>query len=101
MGHLAAIEPNAIVVHLSEKRTTVEQDILFLVAYFWLLFFDFPHCRKDLLSFICRRLRHKPLIWAQNSARLGPIHTSGFRQRIKGTIAGTVLFWGLKNLKDA
>jgi hypothetical protein len=93
--------PNAIVVHPSEKRATLEQDMLHLVAYFWLLFFDFPRNRKDLISFICRRLRHKPLNWARNSPRLGQINSSEWRVRIKAIIAGTVLYWGLKNPKVA
>jgi O-antigen biosynthesis protein len=100
-GHRAAYVPNAIVIHPSENRATLEQDILCLVAYFWLLFFDFPRNRRDLFSFICRRLGHRPLNWTRNSPRLGKINTSELKLKLKAVIAGTVLFWGLKNSKDA
>jgi len=46
MGHRAAFVTNAIVVHPSEKRATIEQDSLRLVAYFWLLFLIFRGIEK-------------------------------------------------------
>jgi len=99
-GYGIAVVPNAFVVHPIEERASLEEDILRMVAYLWLLFFDFPRNRRDLLSYIYRRLRHKPLTWARNSPQLGRIITCGFRLRIKSFIAGTILFWRLRNLKQ-
>jgi hypothetical protein len=92
LGYSAVHIPAALVVHPSEIRISIEQSASYAIAYWWLLFFDFPGHRLQLVQFLFRRLRHKPLSWPRSSPDLGPIITSGWRVRIKAGLAGTLLY---------
>ena len=92
LSYRAAYVPAAIVVHPHVRRSSIEQEVSRSIAYWLLLFFDFPEHRHELLGFLFRRLRHKPLTWKRNSSDLGPIITSGWRVRIKAVLAGILLY---------
>lgn len=92
LGYRAVHTPAALVVH-PFKAGNVEQEASQAIAYWFLLFFEFPGHRLDLVQFLFRRLRHKPLTWQRSSPVLGPIITSGWRARVKATLAGIRLYF--------
>ena len=100
LGYSAVHVPAALVVHPSEIRISIEQSASCAIAYWLLLFFDFPGHRLELIRFIIRRLRHQPLTWPRSSPDLGPIITSGLRVRIKASLAGTLLYLRARKVKD-
>lgn len=98
LSYYAAHVPAAIVVHPFVRRSSIEEEVSHAIAYFLLLFFEVPGHRLDLLKFIFRRLRQKPLTWPRNSPSLGLVVTSGWRVRIKAALAGTLLYMRAKRL---
>lgn len=91
LGYRAVHNPAAIVVHPS-KPISIEQEASSSIAYWLLLFFEFPGHRLDLFRFLFRRLRQKPLTWPRNPQAAGEIITSGWRVRLKASLAGTLLY---------
>ena len=91
LGYCAVHNPAAKVIHPS-KPIRVEQAAPRAIAYWLLLFFEFPEHRLELIQFLFRRLRHKPLTWQRSSPDLGPIITSGWRVRINACLAGILLY---------
>jgi len=100
LGYRAVHVPAAIVSHPSQTRISIEQAASCAIAYWLLLFFDFPGHRLELIQFLFRRLRHKPLTWQRSSPDLGPIITSGWRVRINACLAGTLLYLRSRKSKD-
>jgi glycosyltransferase involved in cell wall biosynthesis len=97
-GFTAVNLPAAIVYHPPLKRDTVEHEARNSVAYWLLLFSEFPDHRIDLLRFLAHRLRRRHLSWHRESREPGEIITSGWRVYLKAGIAGALLF--LHNARD-
>lgn len=99
-GNWAVHQPSAVVVHPS-KPIGVEQEAACAIAYWLLLFTEFPGHRMDLLRFLGRRLRQKPLTWPRNPQDPGAIISSGWRVRVKASIAGMRLYLRSRKLKNS
>lgn len=100
LGYSAVHVPAAIVVHPSEPLTGIEQSAPYAIAYWWLLFFDFPGHRLELIQFLFRRLRHKPHSWQRSSPEFGPIIKSGWQVRIRACLVGALIYLRARRLKD-
>lgn len=98
LSYCAAHVPAAIVVHPFIRRISIEEEVSHAIAYWLLLFLESPGHRLDLISFLCRRLGHKPVTWQRNSPPLGLIVTSGWRVRIKAVLSGALLYIRTKEL---
>lgn len=96
LGFRAAHVPAALVVHPAKVRN-IQQEATSSMAYWLLLFFEFPSHRADLVRFLARRLRGKPLTWPRNPQVPGAIITSGWGLRLKAAVAGMMVY--LKSLK--
>jgi glycosyltransferase involved in cell wall biosynthesis len=90
-GYCAVHLPKAVVSH-DGKPMDVEQEASRAIAYWLLLFCEFPGHRFELAKFLVRRLRHKPLTWYRSSPELGPIIASGWSVRIRAALAGISLY---------
>jgi len=90
-GYEAVHVPAATVAH---PRTfqDIELQATSSVAYWLLLFFEFPGHRMDLLRFLLRRLRRKPLTWPRNPQAPGMIITSGWKVHLRAGLHGSLLF---------
>ena len=98
LGYRAVHIPAAIVDHPS-KGFDVELEASRSIAYWLLLFFEFPGHRIELILFLFRRLQHKPLSWQRSSPDLGPMITSGWRVRLRAGLAGMQLYLRARKLK--
>lgn len=83
--------PAAVVVH-PFKPISVAQEAESAIAYWLLLFSEFPDHRLDLLRFLFRRLRRRPLPWPRFPQGAGEIVSSGWRVRLQAALAGVLLF---------
>jgi cellulose synthase/poly-beta-1,6-N-acetylglucosamine synthase-like glycosyltransferase len=90
-GYRAIYVPEGVVSH-DRKPKDVGQEASRAIAYWLLLFFEFPRHRFELAKFLWGRLRHKPLTWYRSSPELGPIITSGWFVRIRAALAGIPLY---------
>lgn len=99
-GHSAVYIPDAVVFHPPLTRSSVEHEAACAIAYWLLLFFDFPQHRFDLMQFLFTRMRHKPLAWQRDSPGLGSIVTSGWLVLSKASLVGTWLYFTTRKLKD-
>ncbi len=90
--------PAAIVFH-PLKSIDIELEASRSIAYWLLLFFEFRGHRLELLQFLFRRLRHKPLSWHRSSPQLGPMITSGWRMRIRAGLAGILIYFRARKAK--
>ena len=61
------------------------------VAYWLLLFFEFPGHRMDMLRFLAKRLRRKPLTWPRDLKIPGDIITSGWRVYLRAGVRGAII----------
>lgn len=91
-GYSAVYMPAAIVFHPPLRHSSIEQEARNRVTYFLLLFSEFPSCRLDLLRFLFRRLRRKPLTWPRDPQAPGEVITSGWRMHLKAGVTGALLF---------
>jgi glycosyltransferase involved in cell wall biosynthesis len=98
-GHRAVFVPEAIVHHPATDEN-VERMASSAMAYWFLLFADFPEHRRDLLRFLLRRLRRKPLTWARNPQSPGKIITSGWRVYLHAGFRGGLTFLRSRRLKQ-
>ena len=98
-GHTAVYLPSAIVTHAPHTHRSVDQAARNSFGYWLLLFSEFPARRFDLLRFLFRRLRHKPLEWPRDSQDPGDIITSGWRVQIKAGFSALLLFLRTKKPK--
>jgi glycosyltransferase involved in cell wall biosynthesis len=97
LGHSAAHVPAAIVFHRSQKRGDIKQEARNQIGYSMLLFSEYPSHRLDLMRFILRRVRHRPLSWPRDSPDPGEIITSGWRVLLNASLGAVPLF--LRNRK--
>jgi hypothetical protein len=81
-----------VVFHPPLSRDTIENEAQNSIAYWLLLFAEFPNQRISLLRFILRRIRRKPLDWPRDSQEPGEIVTSGWRTLVKAAATGLWLF---------
>ncbi len=91
-GYRVANIPSAVVHHPPLTRTAIEREARNSFTYWLLLFSEFPAQRKNLIRFILRRLRRKPLEWPREPREPGEIVTSGWRVLIKAGVEGLWLF---------
>lgn len=97
-GYTAVNISSAVVYHPPLRRDPVEFEARNSFAYWLLLFSAFPGQRMDLMRFILRRLRRKPLDWPREPQEAGEIVSSGWRVLFKASIKGLWLF--LRTPKD-
>jgi glycosyltransferase involved in cell wall biosynthesis len=98
-GFRAVHVPNAIVVH-PVTNGDIEEKAADSVAYWLLLFSEFPGHRMDLLRFLFKRLRRKPLTWPRNPQIAGEIITSGLGVYLRGGIRGWLTFLRARKLSQ-
>jgi glycosyltransferase involved in cell wall biosynthesis len=98
IGFSAVHTPAAVVVH-PVREGSVEQEASSAMAYCWLLFFEFPEHRFELVRFLIRRLRRKPLTWHRNPPGVGRVLSSGWLTRLKAGLAGTLLYLRFRKSK--
>lgn len=98
-GFLAVHVPDAIVVH-PLTNGDLEERAANSFAYWLLLFSEFAGHRIDLLRFLSKRLRRKPLTWPRNPQAPGEIITSGLAVYFKAGIRGGLLFLRARKLKQ-
>lgn len=96
-GYTAVYLPDAIVFHPSGNPPDIKQEARNSIAFSMLLFSRFPRHRMELLRFLYRRLRHKPLTWPRESPDPGEVITSGWRVLLTAFFSAAWLF--LKNRK--
>ncbi len=94
LGFTAVHTPGAIVFH-PLKAMNIQEEASNAIAYWWLLLFESPGHRMELINFLLTRLRHKPVKWRAKPI-LGPVITSGWRVRIKAALTGTMLYLRLR-----
>ena len=97
LGYSAAHVPAAIVYHRSQRRGDIRLEARNQIGYSMLLFSEYPVHRTELLRFLFRRLRHKPLTWPRNSPDPGEIISSGWRVLVSAGFSAVPLF--LRNRK--
>lgn len=90
-----AVHTEAAIVSHPWKAMNVEEEASNAIAYWWLLFFESPGHRMELINFLLTRLRHKPVAWRRKPI-LGPVITSGWKVRIKAALTGTMLYLRLR-----
>lgn len=91
-GQKAVYLPDAVVIHTSQYPSDVARDARNSIAYWMILFSEYPEHRGDLLRFLFRRLRRKPLEWPRSCPDPGEIVTSSWTALFKAGIAGALLF---------
>ena len=91
-GHSAVYLPTAVVMHPSLRRDSTVQEARNSIAYSLVLFFAFPSQRLDLLRFLCRRLRGKPLTWPRDTQEPGDILRSNWKIKVWATLSALILF---------
>lgn len=91
-GFAVVYLPSAIVFHPPHKRYPIEIEARNSLAYWLLLFSAFPAQRMNLLRFIIRRMRRKPLEWPRESQEPGEIVTSSWPVLFKAGLKGLWLF---------
>lgn len=94
-GFRAVHVPCAFVLH-NTKPIDVLEEATAAMAYWMLLFSDFPGHRMDLVRFLFRRLRKKPLAWRKNQ-NAGAIISSGWKIHLKAGFAGMRLYLRCRN----
>ena len=90
-GYSAVHVPAAVVLHPVKPRN-VALEAKSSIAYWLLLFSEFPNHRLDLLRFLLRRLRRQPLHWPRNPQEAGEIINSSWPVRLQAALAGVLLF---------
>jgi glycosyltransferase involved in cell wall biosynthesis len=89
--------PAAVIFHPSKPRSD-EQESACRLAYWWLLFFEFPGHRLGLIRYLFRHLLRISLNGSPIPPGSGYIATCGWRGRIKVGLSGTLLY--LRNRKS-
>jgi len=91
-GYTAVYLPDAIVFHPSPASRGIRQNARNAIAFSMFLFSEFPGHRLDLLRFLYRRFRHRPLAWPRDTPNPGEIITSGWRVLIAASFSAALLF---------
>ena len=100
LGYCAVHAPAAIVFHRSQMHGDIRQEARNQIGYSMMLFSEYPSHRMDLLRFLFRRARHRPLTWPRDSPDPGEIITSGWRVLLKASVDAALLFLGARKSKD-
>lgn len=90
-GYRAVHVPAAVVLH-PDKPRDINKEASSAFGYWLLLFCEFPGHKLDLLRFISRRIRRKPLTWPRNPQEPGEVIKSGWKMHIKAVFNGTILY---------
>ncbi len=90
-GHSVVHAPAAVVLH-PVKPIDVALEARNSMAYWLLLFSQFPRHRMELVRYLARRLRHKPLSWQRVPQEEGAIMRSKWSVRVRAAFAGLMLF---------
>jgi glycosyltransferase involved in cell wall biosynthesis len=95
-GYTAVYLPDAIVFHPPLKNGDLRLEARNRIAYWMLLFSEFPGRRMDLLRFLFRRLRRRlrrePLTWPRDAPDPGAVVSSGWRVLLVASLSGLFLF---------
>ena len=91
-GHRVVYVPSAAVHHPPLSRTTIEREARNSFSYWLLLLSEFPQQRPNLIRFLFRRLRGKPLEWPRNTQEPGEIVSSSWHVLIPAAFEGLFLF---------
>jgi glycosyltransferase involved in cell wall biosynthesis len=91
-GDKAVFLPDAIVFHPPGKPADIKQEARNLIAFSILLLAEFPDRRRDLIKFLYRRIRRRPLTWPRDSPDPGEIITSGWSVLFSASFSAAVLF---------
>lgn len=92
LGYRAVYMPNAVVHHPPLTRTAIEREARNSFSYWLLLLSEFPDQRLNLLRFLLRRLRGKPLEWPRNPQEPGEIVSSSWGIKLGAAWSGLLLF---------
>lgn len=98
-GFHAVHVPPAVVVH-PLKQIDVALEAKCAIAYYLLLFNEFPSHRLEIMQFLFRRLRRRPLPWPRLSLEACGIISSGWSLRLKAALAGVALFLSTPKPRD-
>ena len=90
--HRVVYVPSAAVHHPPLTRTSIEREARNSFAYWLLLLSEFPQQRVNLMRFLLRRLRGRPLEWQRASQEPGEIVSSRRLLLLKAAIKGLWLF---------
>jgi glycosyltransferase involved in cell wall biosynthesis len=100
LSYGAAHVPAAIVFHSSQKPDDIKREVRNQIAYTMLLISEYPgHC-LDLLRFLLRRVRRKPLSWPRDAPDPGEMVTSGWRVLLGATFMAVPFFFRTQGSKD-
>ena len=91
-GYSVVYLPAAVVTHPPLRRGSALQEARNSIAYSLVLFCAFPHQRLDLLAFLFRRLRGKPLTWPRDTQGPGDILRSNWKIKILAAFSALFLF---------
>jgi glycosyltransferase involved in cell wall biosynthesis len=91
-GDTAVYLPDAVVFHPPGKPADIRQEARNLIAFSILLLAEFPDRRRDLIRFLYRRIRRRPLTWPRDSPDPGEIITSGWSVLFSAGFSAVVLF---------
>jgi glycosyltransferase involved in cell wall biosynthesis len=91
--------PAAVVYHSSQNAFDLKREARSQFAYSILLFSEFPDHRLDLLRFLFRRMRHKPLNWERDSPDPGVIISSSWPILLGASLSGALLYLRTKRRK--
>jgi len=91
-GYRVVNIPSAVVHHPPHGRTSIRNEARNSFAYWLLLFAEFPGQRLNILHFLIRRLRGKPLDWPRPSPESGDIVSSSWRLLFLAAIRGLWMF---------
>ena len=98
-GYTVGYLPDAIVFHPNPAHDEIKQEARNLIAYSMLMFSEFPGSRFDLLRFLFRRVRRKPLTWQRDAPDPGEIVTSGWRVLLAASLSAVLLFFRTRKSK--
>ncbi len=91
-GSMAVHLPDAVVFHPPGKPGDIRHEARNLIAFSMLLLAEFPDRRVELLQFLFRRMRRKPLTWPRDSPDPGEIITSGWLLLVQASFSAALLF---------
>ncbi len=91
-GSVAVHLPDAIVFHPAGKQGDIKHEARNLIAFSMLLLAEFPDRRIELLRFLFRRMKRKPLTWPRDSPDPGAIITSGWLVLVQASLSAVFLY---------
>jgi O-antigen biosynthesis protein len=97
IGYSAVHVPAATVLHRSQTHDDIKEEVCNHIAYSMLLFSEYPDQRLNLLRFLFRRARRKPLTWSRDAPDPGELISSGWSVALPATFRAAIRF--LRNRK--